>query len=139
MMVYVGIDQMSWLSVSHQKSTGADFKAWANKYLALDVIGCSEDDLWAARNGLLHMGNTEARDVQKGKAKKIYYLAGAVKCTRNQTADSIFIHEAALITGFIAGAAQFLLDLEADAAARLTAETKADSILARRSATELVK
>lgn len=71
MHTYVAIDQMSWLAIPGDMSSGKDFKAWVKKYmLANGNLVCSEDDLWAARNGLLHMGIAESKDHTTGVAKK---------------------------------------------------------------------
>lgn len=59
MLTYAAIDQMSWLSIPGDMSSGKDFKTWVKKYmLGNSNLVCSEDDLWAARNGLLHMGHS---------------------------------------------------------------------------------
>lgn len=116
MLTYAAIDQMSWLSIPGDISSGKDFKAWVKKYMLENGnIVCSEDDLWAARNGLLHMGIAESKDHTTGVAKnKIYYTAGNATCTRNSSQDVVFLHVEGLIMAYLAGVLWFMEDLESD-------------------------
>lgn len=133
MLTYAGIDQMSWLAVPEPESNGVDFKEWANKYLTPSTkLGCSADDLWAARNGLVHMAAAESRDFHKAKAKRIYYVSGNVVCTENRSLDTVIINATYLIIAFIEGSLAFVADLEADVARLTVAAKKAEAILAFR-------
>lgn len=93
--------------------------------LANGNLVCSEDDLWAARNGLLHMGTAESRDHATGAAKnKIYYAAGNATCTRNSSQDVVFLHVEKLIMAYLTGVLWFMEDLEGDQAQLSTALAK---------------
>lgn len=127
-ILYVTMNQMAWLSVEGDDSAEV-VKDWMKKYLDLPTLGCSEDDLWAARNGLLHMGNTMARDVKRGAAKQIFYSSGPLTYASNESIDVVVIHVATLVKVFFAGVTQFLADLEADTSAATVAEKKAKSML----------
>lgn len=118
MLTYAAIDQMSWLAIPEDKSSGKDFKAWVQKYmLSNGNLVCSEDDLWAARNGLLHMGIAESNDHIRGVAKnKIYYTVGDAVVTRNASQDVIFLNLENLIMAYITGVLWFMEDLEKDEA-----------------------
>ncbi len=118
MLTYAAIDQMSWLSIPGDMSSGKDFKAWVKKYmLANGNLVCSEDDLWAARNGLLHMGIAESKDHTTGVAKnKIYYTVGNATCTSNSSQDVVFLNVEKLIMAYLAGVLWFMEDLESDQA-----------------------
>lgn len=139
MLTYAGIDQMSWFSVVDQESDGDDFKAWVDKYLMPSTkLGCSADDIWAARNGLVHMAAAESRDFYKFKAKRIYYVSGSVSCTENRSSDTIIINSKSLIVSFVEGAVNFVKDLEADAVCLTVAAKKAEAILVFRAASKNV-
>jgi hypothetical protein len=126
---------MSWLAVPDPESNGVDFKDWAEKYLTPSIkLGCSADDLWAARNGLIHMAAAESRDFYKSKANRIYYVSGSVVCTENRSQDTVIINSTSLILTFIEGALAFVTDLEADVARLTVAAKKAESFLAFRPA-----
>lgn len=130
MLTYAGIDQLAWLSVSTPESSGKDFKTWVEKYLnPLLRLGCTADDLWAARNGLVHMAAAESRDFYKSKAKRIYYVSGNIICTENKSQDTIIINSTALITVFFEGALKFIVDLENDPASLAIAVQKSKTIL----------
>jgi len=129
-LTYISIDQLGWLSIENQESDADSFKAWVDKYLnPLDDLGCSANDLWAARNGLLHMGISESRDIYRGKAKPIYYTTGNIICTTNNNHDTIIVNATKLIAKFIYGATVFTVDLEKDAQKLAVAAHKAQSIL----------
>lgn len=135
MLTYAGIDQMSWLSVETQESNGKDFKRWVEKYIEPQTkLGCAADDLWAARNGLIHMAAAESRDFNKAKAKKIYYVSGDVVCTENRSQDTVIINSTGLILSFISGSLAFIADLEDDHSRLAIAAHKAGTILASRPA-----
>lgn len=113
MLTYVGIDQMAWLSIPGDKSTGRDFKAWADKYmLSKFPIHCTSDELWGARNGLLHMGTAEADAHKDSSIRKIYYTFGNAVCTRNDTTDVVILKAEDLIQGFLLGVFWFVEHLK---------------------------
>lgn len=114
MLTYAAIDQMAWLSIPGDISHGNDFKAWVKKYmLSKDNLVCSEDDLWAARNGLLHMGIAESRDHTNGVAKnKIYYTFGNATCTNNSNSNVVFVNVENLTMAYLAGVLWFIEDLK---------------------------
>jgi len=118
MLTYAAIDQMSWLSIPGEISSSKDFKAWVKRYmLANENLDNSEDDLWAARNGLLHMGTAESNDHKRGVAKnKIYYTVGNAVCTSNSSHDVVFLNLEKLIGAYLAGVLWFMEDLRNDQA-----------------------
>lgn len=135
MLTYAGIDQLAWLSVATQGSDRIDFKAWVEKYLSPSTkLGCSADDLWAARNGLIHMSAAESRDFYKANAKRIYYVSGNVICTENKSQDTVIINSTVLMVAFIKGALKFISDLEGNSQNLAVAAQKAETILASRAA-----
>ncbi|SDO46789.1 hypothetical protein SAMN04490202_0984 [Pseudomonas reinekei] len=109
MLTYVGIDQMAWLSIPGDKSSGKDFKAWVDNFmLAKNAISCTSDELWGARNGLLHMGTAEAGAHKDPSIRKIYYTFGNAKCTKNDTSDVFVLKAEDLILGFLLGVFWFI-------------------------------
>ena len=115
MLAYAAIDQMAWLSIPDEKSHGKDFKAWVNKYiLSKNNIGCTADELWAARNGLLHMGTAESSAHQSGVTiKKIFYSVGNVLPMEHKK-DIIYLKSETLIDAYISGVMSFIAELEYD-------------------------
>lgn len=134
-IIYASIDQMSWLSVATPESDGKDFKAWVEKYLSpSDKLGCSADDMWAARNGLIHTAAAESRDFLKTNAKRIYYVSGNIACDEYSSQDTVIINSTKLIIILFQGISNFVSDLESDAQKLQTAVSKANKILAFRAA-----
>lgn len=116
MIVYAAIDQMAWLSVEDEKSSGEDFKKWVEKYmLEKNPIGCSSDELWEARNALLHMGTAESAAHPRGRVNnRIYYTTGSIHCVENNSADILVIRIEDLIASFVAGVIWFVSEVEGD-------------------------
>lgn len=132
MLTYAGIDQISWLSNRSEETGGAEFKAWVEEYLNLDAIGCSSNDLWAARCGLLHTAAAESRDFRGGKAKLVYYCDGAVRDSKNANSNEVVVHVTNLLVSFIQGAACWVCDCENDPAKLAVIEKKAARVLSWR-------
>jgi hypothetical protein len=130
MLTYVGIDQMAWLSIAEDESSAKDFKAWVDNYmLSKNPMKCTSDELWGARNGLLHMGTAEAKAHKNPNIRKIYYTFGPAQCVRNESLDGIFIRSEDLIEGFLTGVLWFMNGLAADPAQLATALLKMDKML----------
>lgn len=114
MIVYAAIDQMAWLSIEREKSDSSDFRKWVEKYmLDKNPLGCTSDELWEARNGLLHMGTAESAAHLNGKVKnKIYYTTGPIHCVENKLENTIMIRSEDLITSFLCGVLWFINEIE---------------------------
>lgn len=133
MLTYTGIDQMSWINTLNEEADSNDFKAWVTKYIdPVSNLGCTSDDLWGARNGLLHTSTAESRDFRKNKIKKIYYFYGKVQHLPEIDDDTILVDAKQLVISFIAGTCNFSADLEADLGRQEEANLKAGAILAFR-------
>ena len=132
MLTYSGIDHLSWLSNPGEETGGADFKAWAEKYLDLGSIGCSSNDLWSARCGLLHTAAAESRDFRNNKAKLVYYIDGAVRVSENADPNVVFVHVTNLFVSFLQGAVRCVGDCEVEPAKLALIEGKASRVLAWR-------
>lgn len=134
-LTYVSIDKMSWLAINKDKESNArDFKNWVDVYInSSENLGCSSDDLWAARNGLIHTGAAESRDFYKNEGvKKIFYTVDDAICTENRSEDTLIINITSLIISFINGSARFITDLEKDASRLAVAGEKAGTMLSFR-------
>ena len=132
MLTYAGIDHLSWLSNPGEETGSAEFKAWAEKYLDLASIGCSSNDLWGARCGLLHTAAAESRDFRSDKAKLVYYTDGAVRVSENSDLNVVFVHVTNLFVSFLQGAVRCVGDCEVDPAKLALIEGKASRVLAWR-------
>lgn len=79
-LVYSGIDTMSWL-VSSEPATAVKkrFTAWVDRFmLPAKPLPCSSIDLYAARCGILHSFTADSDLSVSGHAKPIYYAWGSV-------------------------------------------------------------
>lgn len=82
LLIYAGIDILGAIDRPRDKAvqSGEDFKAWADRYMSPEKsLGCTSDDLWGARCGLLHSYTSESRTSQMGSAKMVFYSWGIGK------------------------------------------------------------
>jgi hypothetical protein len=131
MLIYAAIDQMSWLSIPGPMSYGPDFKNWVKKYMLENGnLICSEDDLWAARCGLLHTGTAESKDFRLGTAKnKIFYSFGNTTWTNNSKKREICLSIETMVEAYLAGVMWFIEELENDPVQLPLTLTKVTTIL----------
>lgn len=132
MLTFSGIDQMAWLTVTADESKGADFIAWVKKYIDPETsLGCTAEDLWAARCGLVHTATAESRHNLKAaaKAKKVFYTTGSAKCSDNKSSDVIFINADKLVKRFMWSWLQYRLDITSNPGLETFATDKAKRIL----------
>lgn len=112
-LTYVYIDHMSWLSVDHYKQTPDDFKAWVDEYMiSKNPIGCSSNDLWEARNALIHMGTSESSNYKQRNAKKLHYYTKAKLNEEFLAAETLYIDLDHLIGSFLTGVLFFRTSIE---------------------------
>ncbi|NWC70361.1 hypothetical protein HX873_20900 [Pseudomonas sp. P7758] len=118
MLTYAGIDQMAWLSISKERSSGTDFKAWVDKFVLPHMpMACTAQELWEARNGILHTGTSESTANQSDVSiRKILYTFGGASCTANNSSDTVFISAEDLIIGYLTGVIWFMEEMKDDRA-----------------------
>ena len=110
-LVYCGIDQFSWLNTDKDKHGFVEFQAWVDEYIfPYHQLNCTSEELWAARNGMVHMGTAESANTRKGVAK-IGYTFGPGPHTRNVTEYKLVSVEL-LVQAFIEGTMLFIKDLK---------------------------
>ncbi len=68
------IDTMAFVSTG--KSNPNSFKGWLKKYVHLNKIGITEDELWEHRNAILHLSTYESNKVRNGNIRKLVPYAG---------------------------------------------------------------
>ena len=82
-LLYSAIDALAWAALPTGDSTGADFRNWVREYMDPDTqIGCSPEDLYAARCGLLHSSTAESRISRTGQASELWYVTSARSAAR---------------------------------------------------------
>lgn len=76
-LLYASMDIISSLSrpIGQPDTTRTVFKNWVNTYMLPDSdLGCSADDIYAARCGILHTLSLSSLASREGKAKQICYI-----------------------------------------------------------------
>jgi hypothetical protein len=137
MLCYAAIDQMAWLSIARERSNGSDFKVWVSKFILPRLpAAVTADELWEARNGLLHMGTAESQANRNDiTIRKIYYTVGGLACTRNDAPDVTFVNTDELFEAFGASVFWFAEELKADQNRLSTALNKLERMLSQRDLT----
>lgn len=127
-LVYCGIDQFSWLNTTKEKHGFPEFKEWVEKYLFLHhKLNCDAEELWAARNAIVHMGTTESLNNRNG-VQKLGYSYGPGS-QNSQASGHKIVSVELLVQAFIEGAMFFITDLDADPIKKAIAEEKIKKIL----------
>lgn len=107
-LVYASIDQLAWLDVEDDKHNGNDFQEWVDRYMKPEkTLGCTAQQMWAARNGILHMGTAESSNTRNGVKKLCYYVNSPV-ISRNE--NYVFVSLETLVQVFMDAAARFAID-----------------------------
>lgn len=127
-LVYCGIDQFSWLNTTKDKHGFPEFKEWVEKYLFMHhQLNCDAEELWAARNAIVHMGTTESLNNRNGVQKLGYSYGPASQ--NNLVSGHKIVPVELLVQAFIEGVMFFITDLEADSIKMAIAEKKVKKIL----------
>lgn len=125
-IVYSAIDQLSWLVAKNDQHDLNDFQTWVNKYIQPEAtLHCTAQQMWAARNGILHMGTAESRNTRNG-VKKIGYFTGPAKIPTNN--DYVLVSLDKFIKRFMIAALAFAKDLKTSEHREL-AESKLQQVL----------
>jgi hypothetical protein len=114
LMIMCGIDIMSNLDRAREsvENTPEDFKNWVRRYVCIpgDNI-LTPDDLWGARNAILHTYGVYSRDVRSGKAKIITWVPNPrwpVRHDPEADANLVMVDPCAFKDAFSSGVQRFL-------------------------------
>jgi len=112
-LLYSAIDTLGWLAAIDEWATGASFKDWVNRYmLPYDDLTCTAEDLWGARNALLHTATAESKVSRQGQARQIWYCGkGRSRELLDQKIgarkDVVPVRTVVLLRAFAEGTARF--------------------------------
>jgi hypothetical protein len=124
-VLYAAIDTFAWSTAAADDVTRSDFVAWVSNYMEPTGLGCTADDLYAARCALLHSGTPESRMSREGKASQLWYATSpkgvptVEKLIRKRGVDAKVIYVTDLLAAFVDGAMKFADELTAQEARRL--------------------
>ena len=62
--------------VSTGRSSPGNFKKWLGKFVELQRIGVTADEVWEHRNAVLHLSTYESNKVRDGSIRKLVPYAG---------------------------------------------------------------
>ena len=117
-LIYCGIDTMAFLDMPPkdvEEVSGADFKAWVDKYLRFDgVQALTGEEVWGARCGVVHTLGVESRSTRRQSApcRKVLYMWKAnVPFLRKPDSDLVWVEVNALADAFFSGVDKFVVHL----------------------------
>lgn len=133
--VYCGIDAMAHLSLpeGQEKATRKDFMAWVTKYLPMVKDGLlTAEDVYGARNGLVHTYTSLSEFVSTGKARQLGYInrhTERVLFDESKDPNFAIVNVEALVNEFAGACDAFLRDALADPARRPTLQRRLGDLL----------
>ncbi len=65
-----------WLTCRPGKNNPGSFKQWLNKFVNLQRVGVTAEELWEHRNAVLHLSHYESNKVRDGSVRKLVLYAG---------------------------------------------------------------
>jgi hypothetical protein len=134
-LIFAAIDAMGNLARPDGKdqNDGDDFKQWVSRYLRLSGdIDVTPDDLWGARNAVLHTYGAYSRDVLSGKAKVIGWVDRCrppVRYAPGVDPDMLMVSVSAFKDAFSAGVDKFLTDVFSDPDLKCRVEPRLPELL----------
>jgi hypothetical protein len=121
-LLYSAIDTLGWLATVSDRASADSFREWVDTYmLPGSALSCTADDLWGARNGLLHTATPESTLSSQGKARQLWYYGGdrsedfRSKRIAGRT-DIVGVRTLDLVEAFANGATRFAEAVSRDSA-----------------------
>jgi hypothetical protein len=125
-LLYSAIDTLGWLATASDQASGESFKEWVDTYmLPGSPLSCTADDLWGARNGLLHTATAESSLSTQGKARQLWYYG-------KDRSEDLLSKRIAGRTDMVAVRTLDLVEAFANGATRFTQAVTHDATLAAR-------
>jgi hypothetical protein len=130
-LLYSGIDALAWASLPSGDVTRSDFCNWVNQYMdPQSSLGCSSEDLYAARCGMLHSSTAESKLSREGRASELWYVTSPhsipkLDAHRQEVGSRAkVVYFTALVSAFAEGVMRFSDDLMADAKRQAAADER---------------
>jgi hypothetical protein len=126
-LIYSAIDTLAWARRPGGDVTRGDFCSWAKDYMSPATrLGCTPEDLYAARCGLVHSGAAQSRMSRRGETVELWYAVNDASVPRLEAfvkrkgvaAKVLSIPD--LLEAFVDGAAAFNSAMNSDAGLKQT-------------------
>jgi hypothetical protein len=120
-ILYSAVDTLAWANLPSGDVHQKDFIAWVDNYIKPeDKLGCTAEDLYGARCGLVHSGAAESQKSRKGEAEELWYatsphsisLLEEYATQNNQRAKVVYFTE--LLSAFVDAAQKFNDEISKD-------------------------
>jgi len=117
-LIYAGIDAMAWLDRPEEDLDvrAGHFVDWVNRYMEPEkLLGCTADDLYGARCGMLHSYTGDSKRHRELKVRKLYYhrkvgetVAGLVQLFMPETLQAASVNIDGLLYSLKLGMKRFV-------------------------------
>ena len=122
-ILYSAIDTLTWANLPSGDVAQRDFIAWVDKYIEPEgELGCTANDLYAARCGLVHSSTAESRKSRQGEASEIWYVTSPQSITllqeyaKRSNNDTKIVYFTALLAAFVDASQKFCDEITTDTA-----------------------
>ena len=113
-LLYSAIDTLAWVSLESGDVTRSAYYQWVDTYIVPEkLIGCTAQDLYAARCAIVHSGTTESKLSRDGKARELWYVTSSSsaeslqKYAQSIGSNAYVIPFTLLVAAFTEGAMNF--------------------------------
>ncbi|HEX8454948.1 MAG TPA: hypothetical protein VF647_22920 [Longimicrobium sp.] len=120
-LLYSAIDAVAWASLPSGDVTRSAFCNWADQYMdPQSSLGCSSEDLYAARCSMVHSSTAESKMSREGRARELWYATSPHSIPKldahRQAVGSraTVVYFTAMVGAFAEGLMRFSDDLSAD-------------------------
>lgn len=120
-VLYSAIDTLAWARRNDGDVTRADFCDWVSAYMDPPAgLGCTSEDLYAARCALLHSSSTESKMSRAGQASELWYVTSPYSASAMQSivqrvgSQAKVLNLIALIDAFSRAVMKFSDELSSD-------------------------
>ena len=120
-ILYSAIDTLTWANLPGGDVTQKDFINWVDKYINPEKeLGCTAEDLYGARCGLVHSSAAVSRKSRKGETSEIWYATSPASINTlqeyakqvNETAKVVYFTD--LLKEFVNASQKFYDEIALD-------------------------
>ena len=112
-LLMIFIDSIGY--VEYGDTSRNPFRQWLDRFVELEEVGITSEELWEHRNSLLHMSNLDSRQVVTGKVKRLMLYVGELpEGMPSEIDEGIFYNLKTLIIAVASGCESWFKSYQTD-------------------------
>ncbi|MCL4261915.1 MAG: hypothetical protein KJ069_01800 [Anaerolineae bacterium] len=130
-ILYSAIDTLAWADKPSGDVTRSEFCAWVSKYIEPDKnLGCTSEDLYAARCALVHSSATQSKMSREGQASEIWYATSPSSVqplqefAKRQKAKAKIVYFTDLLACFVEASHSFASEISRDESRQIIVDNR---------------